>query len=333
LWREAFERAGLEMDLHTRKKAFEDPLPWSFVDTGVEPSFLWEEYQKGLGEEGSPPCKGERCQRCGVCDGESVTLRESKGMKEGLLASSGRQERRARSEVRRQKVKRKVRMKFTKTGDLRWVSHLELVLLFTRASKRADLPLSYSEGFHPMPRIIFAKALSVGVESLSEIVDMELEGRITAPDVKERLNQALPDGIRIIEAEEVPFSSSPDPLLRRSVFWIRLKDLLRKEEATARFEKALGEDVLFIDQERKGKQRRVDVRPMIGSMEVKLHPPWAGNGDAREGERKARDNNGWGVHLVLLDVLGRTAKPLEIVGAILGLGKDSVSQCDVVKIE
>ena len=90
---------------------------------------------------------------------------------------------------------------------------------------------------------------------------------------------------------------------------------------------------MFVDQERKGKQRRVDVRPMIGSMEVKLHPPWAGNGDALEGERTARDNNGWGVHLVLLDVLGRTAKPLEIVGAILGLGKDSVSQCDVVKIE
>jgi radical SAM-linked protein len=173
----------------------------------------------------------------------------------------------------------------------------------------------------------------VGVESLSEIVDMELEGRVTALDVKEKLNQTLPEGIRIIEAEEVPFSSSPASLLRRSVFWIRLKDLLPKEEATAKFEKALDEEVLFVDQERKGKQRRVDVRPMIGSMEVKLHPPWAGNGEAHEGERTARNNNGWGVHLVLLDVLERTAKPLEIVGTILGLGKDSVSQCDVVKIE
>jgi radical SAM family uncharacterized protein/radical SAM-linked protein len=333
LWREAFERAGVGMDLATRKKGLEDRLPWSFVDTGVEPSFLWEEYQKGLGGEGSPPCKGERCRRCGVCDGEVVTLRESRGMREEPLVPSGRQEWRARSEVRRQKVKKKIRMKFTKTGELRLVSHLELVLLFTRASKRADLPLSYSEGFHPMPRIIFAKALSVGVESLSEIVDMELEGRITALDVKEKLNQALPDGIRILEAEEVPFSSSPGHLVRRSVFWIRLKDLLPKEEATAKFEKALGEDVLFIDQERKGKQRRVDVRPMIGSMEVKHHPPWAGNSENPPGERIVRGNNGWGVQLVLLDVMEKTAKPLEIVGAILGLGKDSVSQCDVVKIE
>lgn len=213
------------------------------------------------------------------------------------------------------------------------VSHLELVHLFTRASKRAALPLCYSEGFHPMPRIIFAKALSVGVESLSEIVDMELEGRITALDVKERLNQALPDGIRIAEAEEVPLSSSPGHLLRRSVFWIQLKDLLPKEEATARFEKALGEDVLFIDQERKGKQRRVDVRPMIGSMEVKQHPPWAGNSEPHLEERNVRGNNGWGVQLVLLDVMERTAKPLEIMEAVLGLGKEFVSQCHVVKIE
>jgi radical SAM family uncharacterized protein/radical SAM-linked protein len=333
LWREAFERSGMEMDLPTRKKGFEDRLPWSFVDTGVAPSFLWEEYQKGLGEEGSPPCKGERCRRCGVCDGEAVVLRESKGMNEDLLARSGRQEWKARAEVRRQRVKKKVRMKFTKTGDLRLVSHLELVHLFTRASKRADLPLSYSEGFHPMPRIIFAKALSVGVESLSEIVDMELEGRITALDVKERLNQALPDGIRIIEAEDVPLSSSAAHLLHRSVFWIQMKDLLPKEEATARFEKALGEDVLFIDQERKGKQRRVDVRPMIGSIEVKPLPPWAGNGEHALEERNVRSNNGWGVQLVLLDVMEKTAKPLEIVGALLGLGKDAVSQCDVIKIE
>ena len=333
LWREAFERAGVEMDLHTRKKRFEDTLPWSFVDTGVEPSFLWGEYQKGLGEEGSPPCKGERCQRCGVCNGESIALREFKKTKEESLTPSGRQERGTRSEVRRQKVKKKIRMKFIKTGELRLISHLELVLLFTRASKRADLPLTYSEGFHPMPRIIFAKALSVGVESLSEIVDMELEGRISALDVKERLNQVLPEGIRIMEAEEVPFSSSPEHLLRRSVFWIHLNNLLPKEEATAKCEKALGEDVLFIDQERKGKQRRVDVRPMIGSMDVKLHPPWIESSAATPGEQSLRENDGWGVHLVLLDVMERTAKPLEIVEAVLRLGKDAVLQCAVVKVE
>ena len=102
-------------------------------------------------------------------------------------------------------------------------SHLELAHLFYRASKRADLPLCFSEGFHPMPRIIFATALPVGMESLTEIVDMECEGKITPLEVMERLNQTLPPGIEIMEAEEVPlfFHLSSLPI-RRSIgfLWI-----------------------------------------------------------------------------------------------------------------
>ena len=333
LWKEAFERTGVSMNLTARKKGRGETLPWSLVDPGVEETFLWEEYQKGLGEEITPPCRGGRCIQCGVCDGETIKVQDARSTKIGAEPSI-QPEKARRLEIRRQKTRRKVRLKFTKTGRFQFVSHLELVHLFYRASKRADFPLCYSEGFHPMPRIVFARALSVGVESLSEIVDMEFEGRITPLDIKERFTQTLPGGIRVIEAEEVPLASSPASLLYRSVYWIGLKDLLPREEVTARFEKALGEEVLFVDQERKGKQRRVDVRPMIGGMEVKLHPPWTGNVRANENEQTVRENNGWGVQLVLLGGgLGRTAKPLEIMGTVLGLGKEAISQCEVIKIE
>jgi len=64
-----------------------------------------------------------------------------------------------------------------------------------------------------MPRIVFATALPVGMESLAEVVDLELEGSLAASDVKERLNQALPQGIRITEAAEAPSSPlRPRPL-------------------------------------------------------------------------------------------------------------------------
>ena len=144
-----------------------------------------------------------------------------------------------KKEESKEGIKKKVRLRFTKKGEVRFISHLELAHLFYRASKRADLPFCYSEGFHPMPRIIFAKALPVGVESLAEIVDMELEERITPVEVMERLNQVLPQGIKIIEAEEVPLSSSPSSLPHRSVYWIPLDHLLSKEEAIAKVKKAL----------------------------------------------------------------------------------------------
>jgi len=198
LWKEAVEKAGLEMDLHTRKRRFENIPPWSFIDTGIHPQFLWEEYQRGLEEKISPPCVKENCHRCGVCDGKTIALQESDRVEKKAP------ERMAKKDMRKKGMKKKIRLKFRKVGEMRFLSHLELVHLFYRASKRADLPLCFSEGFHPMPRIIFATALPVGMESLMEIVDIECEGKITPPEVLEKLNQTLPPGVEIVEAEEVP---------------------------------------------------------------------------------------------------------------------------------
>ena len=313
-WKEAFEKMEFAMDSHTRKKRFEETLPWSFIETGIEPAYLWEEYQKGLKEETSPPCEAD-CHRCGVCDGETIRVKENHPDEIGL------QGRTKGGWIRKKGIKKKVRLRFTKKGEIRFISHLELAHLFYRASKRADLPLCHSEGFHPMPRIVFATAIPVGMESLTEIVDLELEGRITPLEVKERLNQTLPSGIEIIEAKEVPFSSPSDSLLPRSVYWIPLDHLISKEEATTRLKKALEKTEFLLLQERKGKQRKVDVRPLIERMEVK------------DGEGRGGKIDHWGVELVLRKGMGRTAKATEIMGAILGLEKESLAQCKIVKLE
>jgi len=304
---------GLEMNSYGRKRGPQEILPWSFIETGIDPGFLWEEYQKGLKGETSPPCdKG--CYRCGVCD-RGIRLPESH-------PSEIRQsERTGEGRIRRKPIKKKVRLIFTKKGEMRFISHLELAHLFYRASKRADLALSYSEGFHPMPRIVFATALPVGMESLMEIVDLELEGGITPLEVRERLNQTLPSGIEITEAKEVLFASPPPSLRHRSVYWISLDHLISREEVVARIKKALEKKELLIHQDRKGKQRKVDVRPLIERMEVK-------EGESREGEFYHR-----GVELVLRRRMGRTAKPSEIIGAILGLEKEPLAQCKVIKLE
>src|SRR5512135_2798190 len=113
---------------------------------------------------------------------------------------------------------------------MRFLSHLELVHLFYRASKRADLPLCFSEGFHPMPRIVFATALPVGMESLMEIVDLEFEGKISPPEIMEKLNQNLPTGIEIQEAGEVPLFFDISSSSKSSSYWISLDHLIPKED-------------------------------------------------------------------------------------------------------
>jgi radical SAM family uncharacterized protein/radical SAM-linked protein len=314
-WKEAVEKAGLKMDLQTRKRKFEDIPPWSFIDTGINTPFLWEEYQRGLEEKISPPCVKENCHRCGVCDGKTMAIKESDPVEMRPP------EKMARKDMRAKEMKKKIRLKFRKVGEMRFLSHLELAHLFYRASRRADLPLRFSEGFHPMPRIIFATALPVGMESLMEIVDIECEGKITPRDVLERLNQTLPPGVEIIEAGEVPLFFHLSSLSHPSVYWIPLDHFLLKEEAILKIKRALEEREFFVHQERDGKKRSVNIRPLIEKMEIK------------QKEASSGEESQWGVELVLRRVTGRTAKPIEIVGAVLGLDREPLAQLKVVKME
>jgi radical SAM-linked protein len=170
------------------------------------------------------------------------------------------------------------------------------------------------------------------VESLGEIVDMELVGRITPTEVQERLNEKMSQGIRIVEAKEVPLDSSPSSVKPRSVYWIQLHPLILRGEAMDKLKSALAEEELIVQQRRKGKERRVDIRPFIEKMEIKRYPP--GDRMIPEGEEKEEgENNLWGVELVLQSSGGRTAKPTEILGAVLDLDGEVLSQCKVIKIE
>jgi radical SAM family uncharacterized protein/radical SAM-linked protein len=315
LWKEAMEKAGLKMDVHTRKRKFENILPWSFIDTGTPAQFLWEEYQRGLEEKISPPCVKANCHRCGVCDGKTIALQESSRVEKKAP------ERMAKKDMRKKGMKKKIRLKFRKVGEMRFLSHLELVHLFYRASRRADLPLCFSEGFHPMPKIVFATALPVGMESLMEIVDIECEGKITAPEVLERLNQTLPPEVEIIEAEEIPLFFHLSSLSHSSAYWIPLDHLLSEEEAIPKIKKALDEREFFVHQERDGKKRSVDIRPLIEKMDLKKR------------KESSAETSQWGVELVLRRTTGRTAKPIEVVGAVLGLEREPLAQLKVVKME
>jgi radical SAM-linked protein len=230
-------------------------------------------------------------------------------------------ERMAKKDMRAKEMKKKIRLKFRKVGEMRFLSHLELAHLFYRACKRADLPLCFSEGFHPMPRIIFATALPVGMESLMEIVDIECKGKITPRDVLERLNQTLPPGVEITGAGEVPLFFHLSSLSHPSVYWIPLDHFLSKEEAIPKIKRALEEREFFVHQERDGKKRSVNIRPLIEKMEIKQKQ--GGSGEESQ----------WGVELVLRRATGRTAKPIEIVGAVLGLDREPLAQCKVIKLE
>ena len=94
------------------------------------------------------------------------------------------------------------RLLFEKTGNAVWISHLDLMRLFQRAFKRAGLPLTHTQGYNPRPSVSIALPLSVGVESICELLEYELEGeeKPTHKEIVERLNAVLVDGIRVLHS-------------------------------------------------------------------------------------------------------------------------------------
>lgn len=95
------------------------------------------------------------------------------------------------------------RLLFTKTGRAVWMSHLDLMRVFQRSFKRAGLLLKHTQGFNPRPSVSIALPLSVGVESVCELLDFELVGEnISAGEIKGRLNSCLVEGIRILDVYE-----------------------------------------------------------------------------------------------------------------------------------
>ncbi len=89
---------------------------------------------------------------------------------------------------------------FEKVGSARFISHLDLMRLFQRAFKRAGLPLTHTQGFNPRPSVSIALPLSLGAESHCELLDFDLESPVPLEDIRNRLNAALIDGIRVREA-------------------------------------------------------------------------------------------------------------------------------------
>lgn len=116
-------------------------------------------------------------------------------------------------------VRHRVRIRFRKDGDLRLISHRDLIRTFERLLRRAGLPLGMSQGFRPKPRMTFASALAVGVIGLDEVMELELAEILEDPETLRRLRDAAPPGLDFLSVETLA-SGAPKPVVRRLWFEI-----------------------------------------------------------------------------------------------------------------
>lgn len=145
---------------------------------------------------------------------------------------------------------REVRLRFSKTDRLKYISHLDINRAMARALKRAEIPLWYTEGFNPHPYMSFSLPLSLGVESLCESVDLRIVGDITNEDIKSRLNSVLPDGLKIVDVYD-DFRDNSEIVYSDYVYKFEFKD---NEAAYEKIKSVLESDEILAL--KKGKQGR-----------------------------------------------------------------------------
>ncbi len=173
-WLLASEKTGIDLYKYaSRTLDINKELPWEFIDTGVTKEFLISEYQNAIKGKITQDCS-YICCKCGL-----ECKDRGQGSEIRLLTTDNRQLTTNLSPITHSPKTTnsiKLRIRFSKTGELRYLSHLEVMTAFLRAIRRAKILLIYSKGNHPHPKISFGPALPVGVEGTNEYFDIELPG-------------------------------------------------------------------------------------------------------------------------------------------------------------
>ncbi len=186
-WMDAMNSTGIDIQEYARKEfELEEPLPWEFIDSGVKKDYLKKEFAIAVEGRYTGDCNKTVCHGCGL------GCKSRQYLSEGNLSFIPNYKQQA---TRFKPVK--VRVEYSKMGKMRYLSHLELTGAILRAFRRAEFPLCYTEGFHPMPKVSFGPPLSVGIAGEREYMDIEVYPPFDIEEFHKRINEELPEGLKI----------------------------------------------------------------------------------------------------------------------------------------
>ena len=288
-WRQAAAACELDLEDYLRRREVGEVLPWDHLHSGVDRSFLEAEYAKALQQQYTPDCRNQGCQGCGLCDFKTIRPVVHERPAPSVPRPAGQMH----AEKKPPQQGYVYRVQYSRLGDSRFFGHLELLQLVFRVLQRAGLPLLFSSGFNPTPRVSFSQALPVGVESLAEFFDMELARPLSSmEETTALLNSQMPEAIRVTGV-----TLSPRTVMMSSVTSYVIQAQAYPDDLLEKIAAFLSQDSFVIDRFRKNRHKELDLRPLVTNLEY---------------------NDG----LIRLDLLGHQAQPgtnpREILGKVLG---------------
>ena len=327
IWQEAARACDMDIAHYLQRRNFSEVLPWQHLDTGVEQEFLRNELEKSRSGDYTPDCRVYGCQKCGACDFKEVrpvvqckpASRDESGEIEIIRVDSATSEENFASPIAapggkngEHKANHWYRLFYAKQGNIRFLSHLEVIQAFFQAFRRAGIKMHYTHGFNPVPKASFSPALPVGTESLAEYLDIDLIKEITAKqEFLLRINRQLPEGIKVLSVADMVDRKTEAAVKNLTCYTISLARDLSAEDRDA-LNNFMAGDSFTIIKTRKGRQRMLDVRKQVKSLAVTGHNS---------------------LEMVLLSQEGRAAgKPVEILQAVFNLTEEECLDMNILKV-
>jgi len=311
LWEEALQRTGIDAEAYMRERPRSEIFPWERIDCGVRREFLLAEADKAEAGEATPDCRTGSCSDCGVCDHKTirvVTVPADAPVGTVVSTFAGRGGAGG--------PERAFRLRFTKLGPARFLSHMELSAALSRAMILGGIFFVYSQGFHPHPRISFAGATAVGMESRCEFADIRIQDpHEELKTLVARINAGLPSGVAVTAMRGLPpHDFSLAELVKGFVYDIilpegtRETDLDRFEADILRF---LNLESFTVHREANGKTAIKEIRPLVADLAL---------------DRPSR-------RIILSAHCGPegTVRPTELLTALFGLSPEATHGVRIVK--
>ena len=275
-WTGAIEAAGLggryrqlelgawsaveAMDAADLETFCEQSLPWDHIASGLDKRWLAEDLQRALAATVVPDCSFDGCSSCGVCGPE---LGHNVVIPPPAIPAALPQRAPASERVDR------LRIGFAKTGSLALISHLDTLRMLERALRRSGLPVSFTGGFHPLPRLQLALPLPLGVEGSGEWLDLEFTEQVDPGLVRSRLQPELPAGFQLLSAIRVEvFGVSLSQELASAHWQFVLQPQAGAPPTPEQWQQArasllAAETLTWNDTDKKGRPRSRDCRPFL----------------------------------------------------------------------
>ncbi len=281
IWENAFTKFNIHWKKYLKAISISVPLPWDHIDTGILKSFLQKEKFRAYEGKLSQDCQDYICLGCGLNRKEFEQLvncykKEPPSTKsekyttsfDGFSAhelpptvSYGRSVKKRQTTI--QPIKKKIRLRYSKIGLSRFISHLDVARLFDRAARRAKISLVYSQGFTPRPRMAFGPPLALGIASIAEYVDVEAEIGYEH-DIQMKLNQVLPEGIQIL-MQKIIYAKVPSlaSIINRATYETFLEDF---ELPYAWIQEWFSQEKIVVERIVKEDVKKFEIKPFINNI-------------------------------------------------------------------